>query len=153
MVSDIALSMPKANKLLSHMIWVPGLTKLLFRRTVGALLYILYLKSVHLYYLHYGTYLHAYSSRKVERFLIHDFVTTLTFRVPLMEQGQLALLSSPPIFSGVRVTWSLVLCVCFVDRCLSFCTFSFGHCIVCSSSIYGFWLPLRYFQALLSSIN
>ena len=81
---------------------------MLFRRTVGALLYILYLKSAHLYYLHYrfnyGTYLHAYSSRKVERFLIHDFVTTLTFRVPLMEQGQLALLSSPPIFSGVRVT-------------------------------------------------
>jgi hypothetical protein len=26
-------------------------------------------------------------------------------------------------FSGVRVTRSLVLCVCFVDRCLSVCTF------------------------------
>ena len=47
-------------------------------------------------------------------------------------------LSSPPVFSGVRVTRSLVLYVCFVDRCLSFCTFSFGHCVVCSSSIYGF---------------
>jgi hypothetical protein len=35
-----------------------------------------------------------------------------------------------PGFSGVRVTRSLVLCVCFVDRCWSFCTFSFGHCIV-----------------------
>ena len=46
-------------------------------------------------------------------------------------------LSSPPVFSGVRVTRSLVLYVCFVDRCLSFCTFSFGHCVVCSS-IYGF---------------
>jgi hypothetical protein len=22
------------------------------------------------------------------------------------------------------------------------CTFSFGHCVICSSSIYGFWLPL-----------
>ena len=41
-------------------------------------------------------------------------------------------------FSGVRVTRSLVLCVYFVDRCLSFCTFPFGHCVVCSSSIYGF---------------
>ena len=41
-------------------------------------------------------------------------------------------MSSPPGFSGVRVTRSLVLCVCFVDRCLSFCTFSFGHCVVCS---------------------
>ena len=32
-------------------------------------------------------------------------------------------LSSPLVFSGVRVTRSLVLCVCFVDRCLSFCPF------------------------------
>jgi hypothetical protein len=44
----------------------------------------------------------------------------------------------PPVFSGIRVTRSLVLYVCFVDRCLSFCTFSFGHYVVCSSSIYGF---------------
>ena len=29
-------------------------------------------------------------------------------------------LISLPVFSGVRVTRSLVLCVCFVDRCLSF---------------------------------
>jgi hypothetical protein len=33
---------------------------------------------------------------------------------------------------------SLVLCVCFVDRCLSFCTFPFCHYVVCSSSIYRF---------------
>ena len=43
-----------------------------------------------------------------------------------------------------------VLCVCFVDRFLSFCTFSFGHCVVCSS-MYGFWLPLWYFRTLLSN--
>jgi hypothetical protein len=30
-----------------------------------------------------------------------------------------------------------------------FCTF-FSHCVVCSSSIYGFWLPLWYPQALLN---
>jgi hypothetical protein len=83
-------------------------------------------------------------------------------------------LSSPPVFSGVRVTRSLVLYVlfcskrflrflenhsiniyissvsvqsvnitcrsspwkygiCYVDRCFSFCTFSFGHYVVCSS--------------------
>jgi hypothetical protein len=46
-----------------------------------------------------------------------------------------------------------VLYVCFVDRCLSFCTFSFGHCAVCSSSIYGFWLPLWYLQTLLRQIE
>ena len=68
-------------------------------------------------------------------------VTRLTRRVPLVEHELLTLpehLSSPPVFSGVRVTRSLVLYVCFVDRCLSFCTFSFGHCVVCSSSINGF---------------
>ena len=48
------------------------------------------------------------------------------------------------VFNGVCVTRSLVLCVCFVDRCLSFCTFSFGHCVICSSSIYELWLPLWY---------
>jgi hypothetical protein len=44
----------------------------------------------------------------------------------LIDQKLLTLpehMSSPPVFSGVRVTRSLVLCVCFVDRCLSFCTF------------------------------
>ena len=54
-----------------------------------------------------------------------------------------------PLFSEVRVTRTLVLCVCFVDRCLPFCTFSFGHCVVCSSWIYEFWLPLWYLQTLL----
>ena len=58
-------------------------------------------------------------------------------------------LSSPPGFSVVRVTRSLVLCVYFVDRCLSFCPFSFDHCVVCSSLIYGFWLLLWYLQTLL----
>jgi len=55
-----------------------------------------------------------------------------------------------PGFSGVRVAQSLVLCVCFVDRCLSFCTFSFGQCVVCFSSIYGFWLLLWYLQTRLT---
>ena len=53
-----------------------------------------------------------------------------------------------PVFQ-VRLTRSLFWCVCFVDRYLSFCTFSFGHCVVCSSAIYGFWLPPWYLQTLL----
>jgi hypothetical protein len=44
---------------------------------------------------------------------------------------------------------SLVLCVCFVDRCLSFCPFSFSHYVVWPSSIYGFWLPVWYLQTFL----
>jgi hypothetical protein len=82
--------------------------------------------------------------------LITGFVNRLTQRVPLVEQELPTFpehLSSPLIFSGVRVTQSLVLCVCFVDRCLSFCSFSLGHCVVCSS-MYGFWLPLWYLQTL-----
>ena len=75
--------------------------------------------------------------------------------VPLVEQELLSLpehLSPSSVFSGVRVTRSLVLCVCFVDRCLSFCPFSFGHCVVCSSSLYGFRLPLWYLQTLRTKI-
>jgi hypothetical protein len=97
------------------------------------------------------------TSRSFPRsWLITGFVTRLTWRVSLVEQELPTLpvhLSSPPVFSGVRVTRSLVLYVCFVDSCLSFCTFSLGHCVVCSSSIYGFWLPLWYLQTLLELIN
>jgi hypothetical protein len=48
--------------------------------------------------------------------------------------------------------FSYIMAVSFIGgfqyRCLSFCTFSFGHCVVCSS-IYGFWLHLLYLQTLL----
>jgi hypothetical protein len=70
-------------------------------------------------------------------------VTRLTRWVPLADQELLTLpehMNSTPVFSWVRVTRSFVLYVCFVDRCFSFCTFSFGHCVVCPS-IYGLWLP------------
>ena len=59
---------------------------------------------------------------------ITGLVTILTRRVPLVEQELSILpehLGSPPVFSEVRVTRSLVLCVSFVDRCLS-CTFIFA---------------------------
>jgi len=32
------------------------------------------------------------------------------------------------------------------------CLFSFGHCVVCSSSIYGFWWTLWYLQTLLTCL-
>jgi hypothetical protein len=47
--------------------------------------------------------------------LITGFVTRLTRRVPLVEQELITL----PVFSGVRVTRSLTLYICFVFRCLS----------------------------------
>ena len=90
------------------------------------------------------SFLFLYYSRGTAGMLLivcKGFVTRLTRCVPLVEQELLTLpehLSSPAVFSGVRVTRFLVLCVCFVDHCLSFCTFPVGHCDVCSSSMYGF---------------
>jgi hypothetical protein len=84
--------------------------------------------------------------------LITEFVTRLTRWVPLVEQELLTLLEHlipPPVFSAICVTRSLVIYVCFVNRYLSFCAFSFDHCVFCSSSIYGLWLPLWYLQTLL----
>ena len=66
----------------------------------------------------------------------------------LMEQELLTLpehMSSPPVFSGVPFTCSLVLCVCFVDRCLSFCTFFFLP--LCCLFFFDIWIlltPLIY---------
>jgi hypothetical protein len=58
--------------------------------------------------------------------------------VPLVDQELL----EQPVFNGVRVSRSLVLCVCFVDRCLSFRTFSFGAVLSfflrCTDSDYPF---------------
>ena len=65
---------------------------------------------------------------------------------PLVSLTILEHLSSPPAFCEVRFTRSLVLCAWFVY----ICPFVLFHCVVCSSSIYGFWLPLWYHQALLT---
>ena len=106
------------------------------------------------------TWPRIWSTRKhfpvLSSFMITGVVTRLTRRVPPVEQELLTLpehLSPPPVFSGVRVTRSLVLCVCLEDCCLSFCIFSLGHYVVCSSSIYGFWLPLWYLQAHPASVS
>ena len=92
-------------------------------------------------YIIYIIYQETSFHKKEHTRLTPGFVTRLPRRVPLVEQKLLTLpehLSSPPVFCEVRVTRSFVLCVCFVDCCLSFCPFSFGHCVVCSSPIYGF---------------
>jgi hypothetical protein len=61
---------------------------------------------------------------RIERVSIYTLVS-----VTLLEH-----LSSPPVFCEVRFTRSLVLCACFVY----ICPFVLFHCVVCSSSIYGF---------------
>jgi hypothetical protein len=62
----------------------------------------------------------------------HRFVTRLPRRVSPVEQEQHTLpeyLRSPRGFRGVRVTRSIVVYVCFVDRCLSILFWSL-HCLV-----------------------
>jgi hypothetical protein len=58
-------------------------------------------------------------------------------------------LSSPPGFSGVRVTQSLVLCVVFVDRCLSICPF-FVWSLCCLFFDLQILVTIWYLQTLLS---
>jgi len=61
----------------------------------------------------------------------------------ITQQKLLALsehLSPSPVF-----TRSLVLCVILWR---SLCVLLFGQCVVCTSSIYGFWLPLWYLYIL-----
>jgi hypothetical protein len=84
---------------------------------------------------------------------ITGFVTRLARRVPLVEQELLTSsehLRSPPVFGGVRVTRSLVLYVCFVDSCLSFCTFFWSlYCLSFDKRI--LITSLWYLQTLLLS--
>jgi hypothetical protein len=48
-----------------------------------------------------------------------------------------------------RVSRSFVFCLMFCRSLFVFCTSSFDHCVVCSSSMYGFWLLLWYLQTFL----
>jgi hypothetical protein len=56
-----------------------------------------------------------------------------SFMTQIFHNGQ-------PSRGGDRKTFEVAVC--------PFVLF-FGHCVVCSSSIYGFWLPLWYLQTLL----
>ena len=60
-------------------------------------------------------------------------------------------LSSSQVFSGVRVTRALVVCVCFVDSCLSFLSFFFWTlcCLFFDLRILITPLVSRYLQNLL----
>jgi hypothetical protein len=50
------------------------------------------------------------------------------------------------------IFWSLC-CLFFYDlRVLTTPLVYFGHCVVCSSTIYGFWLPLWYLLAIVLSV-
>ena len=92
----------------------------------------------------------------------HGLVGRYWIYVSLVEH-----LRSPPYFGGVRVTRSLVLYVCFVDRWLSFCTFFFWplcclfFCgirilitsLVSSNSSYNNNVPYYKFSDCISSLT
>ena len=87
--------------------------------------------------------------------LITGFVTRVTRRVvPQVDVELLTIpehLSTLPVYCGVRFARSLVFCVVF---CRSlFVLFLFGHCGVCTSLSYGFWMSLWHLQALLNIIR
>jgi hypothetical protein len=57
-------------------------------------------------------------------------------------------LSSPPVFSGVRSTWYLVLCVCFVDR-----LFFFDIRILITSGIFRLFLQAAFYDTMYDKKN
>ena len=59
--------------------------------------------------------------------------------------------SSPPGFSVVCATRTLVLCVCLGDRCLSFCPFSVSHCVVCPALLTDSDYPFGIFKLFVQS--
>ena len=75
----------------------------------------------------------------------------VTWRVSLVEHELLTLLGhlSSPGFSRVVLPDILFSLWCFVDRCLSFYPFTFDHCVICPSSIYGLPLPFGIFKLFL----
>jgi hypothetical protein len=86
--------------------------------------------------------------------LIMYYCVYLCVWLRIVEQELLTLpehLSSPSVFSEVRATRSLVLCICFLDRCLSICPFYFGHCVVCPFFIDEFWLLKLFLYTFLCS--
>ena len=58
-----------------------------------------------------------------------------------------------PVFGGIHIAQSLVLCVVFCISLFVILSFCFRHWIVCPSSMFGFWLYLWYLQTLYVLIN
>ena len=84
--------------------------------------------------------------------LITGCVARVTRRMSLVEQELLTVpehLSSPLVFNEVHVTRSLVLCVCFVDRCLTFCPFFWPLCCLSFFDL-RILISLWYLQTLLT---
>jgi hypothetical protein len=102
---------------------------------------ILFLIVLYELYLSYDGPNGTQSSKNNGKYGVFDFEYTFTANPS----------GAPEFTTGFK--WGSCYSIFYMDRCLSFCTFSFGQCAVCSSSIYEFWLPLWYFQILLVDIR
>jgi hypothetical protein len=60
--------------------------------------------------------------------------------------------SVQPFISGIRAAQYLIFCVVLAIVC-HLLYFSCGHCVVCPSLIYSFWLHLWYLQTLLTFLQ
>ena len=83
----------------------------------------------------------------------YQFATRLTRGASLVEPELPTLsehLGSPPVFDPCYSIFSFICMFCRSLFILLY-FFSFGHCVVCSASIYAFWLPLWYLQTLLNA--
>ena len=74
-------------------------------------------------------------------------VTVVTNLVISHEWGKNGIVITTNNHSGYYSNCGKMLSLAFL--CLSFRIFSFDRCVVCSFSIYGFWLPLWYLKTLL----
>jgi hypothetical protein len=71
----------------------------------------------------------------------------LQHRFPVSSEHLWNLLGHP-----FGICWPLF-CLLFIDiRILITPLVSFDHCVVCSSSIYGFWLPIWYLLTIVLSV-
>ena len=64
--------------------------------------------------------------------------------IPSQQTGQCSYFMSDDVrlvLCYVRVTRSLVFSLMFCRSLFDLLSFSFGHCVVCSSLVYRFWLP------------
>ena len=82
-------------------------------------------------------------------FMIYHWVCNKIYTTDVTCGAGTAYPSGAPAFTP-SFSYSIFCCFInfFVDRCLSFCVFSFGNCVVFPCSIYGVWLPLKYLQLL-----
>jgi hypothetical protein len=79
---------------------------------------------------------------------LHGFWLTLWYLLATVLSAPLRYTDSDYPFG---IFWPLCCLLFFVTQILITPLVSFGHCVVCSSSLHGFWLPLWYLLAIVLS--